>query len=137
MVKKEVKPLDEICPQCGSNLVLRKGRYGTFIACSNYPQCKYIKKETEDTGIPCPKNCGGTIIKRKTRRGKIFYGCSKFPKCDFATWDEPVAKSCPECGRGFVLRKNVIKGEPYLYCSDEKCKYKEFVERKKIWEEKE
>ncbi len=137
LVKKEVKTLEEICPRCGSNLVLRKGRYGAFIACSSYPQCKYIKKETEDTGIPCPKNCGGTIIKRKTRRGKIFYGCSKFPKCDFATWDEPVAKTCPECGRGFVLRKNIIKGEPYLYCSDEKCKYKEFVERKKIWEDKE
>ena len=136
MVKKEVKPLEEICPRCGSNLVLRQGKYGAFIACSNYPQCKYIKKETEDTGIPCPKKCGGTIIKRKTRRGKVFYGCSKFPKCDFATWDEPVKKPCPECSREFVLRKNVIKGEPYLYCSDEQCKYKEFVERKKIWEEK-
>jgi DNA topoisomerase-1 len=136
MVKKDVKPLDELCPHCGSNLVLRKGRYGTFVACSNYPQCKYIKKEVEDTGIPCPKKCGGTIIRRKTRRGKIFFGCSKFPKCNFATWDEPLPQPCPECGREFVLRKNAIKEQPYLYCSDEKCKYKEFVERKKIWEEK-
>jgi len=136
MVKKDVKPLEETCPHCGSNLVLRKGRYGTFVACSNYPQCKYIKKEVEDTGIPCPKKCGGTIIKRKTRRGKIFFGCSKFPKCNFATWDEPLPQPCPECGREFVLRKNAIKEQPYLYCSDEKCKYKEFVERKKIWEEK-
>ncbi len=137
LIKKESKPLDEKCPQCGSQLVMRRGRYGAFIACSNYPHCKYIKKESEDTGIPCPKGCGGTIIKRKTRRGKIFFGCSKFPKCDFATWDEPVPQRCPVCGREFVLRKNVIKGEPYLYCSDEKCTYKEIVEPKKLWEKKE
>jgi len=137
MIKKEATPLEEACPRCGSGLVLRQGRYGTFIACSNYPRCKYIKKESEDTGIACPKRCGGTIVKRKTRRGKIFFGCSKFPKCDFATWDEPVRQPCPRCGREFVLRKNVIKGEPFLYCSDEKCSYKEPVERKKIWENKE
>jgi len=136
LVKKEVTPLEEKCPQCGSQLVLRKGRYGTFVACSNYPQCKYVKTEKKDTGIKCPRDCGGTIVRKKTRRGKIFFGCSSYPKCDFATWDEPIPQPCPECGRKFILRKNLIKGDPYLYCSNEECSYKEMVERKKIWEKK-
>jgi DNA topoisomerase-1 len=125
MVKKEVKPLDEACPDCGAQLVMRRGKYGTFTACSNYPKCKYIKKEQKDTGIACPLECEGTLIRRKTRKGKIFYGCSEFPKCKFAKWDEPVPQSCPECGRHFVLKKNTLKGESYLYCSDEKCSFKE------------
>ncbi len=136
MVKREATPLEETCPQCGSGLVLRQGKYGTFIACSNYPQCTYTKTEKKDTGITCPRNCGGTLVRRKTRKGKIFFGCSLFPKCDFATWDEPLPQPCPECGREFVLRKNVIRGNPYLYCSNEKCNYKETVEREKIWEKK-
>jgi len=137
LLKKESKPLEEKCPQCGSSLVLRSGRYGTFVACSNYPQCKYTKTEKKDMGIPCPEDCGGTIVRKKTRKGKIFYGCSTFPKCRFATWDEPLAKPCPKCGREFILRKNTIRGEPYVYCSDEECDYKETVEREKIWEKKE
>ncbi len=136
MVKKEATPLEETCPDCGSGLVLRRGKYGTFIACSNYPQCTYTKTERKDTGIKCPRNCGGTLIRKKTRKGKIFFGCSQYPKCDYATWDEPISQSCPECGRKFVLRKNVIKGDPFLYCSNEECNYKEIVEREKIWEKK-
>jgi DNA topoisomerase-1 len=136
MVKKEAKPLDETCPECGSGLVQRWGKYGAFIACSNYPQCTYTKTERKDTGIKCPKDCGGTLIRKKTRKGKIFFGCSQYPKCDFATWDEPISQPCPECGRVFVLRKNLVKGDPFLYCSNEKCSYKEIVEREKIWEKK-
>jgi DNA topoisomerase-1 len=136
MVKKEVTPLEETCPDCESALVVRRGRYGTFIACSNYPQCTYTKTERKDTGIICPRNCGGTLIRKRTRKGKIFFGCSQYPKCDYATWDEPIAQPCPECGRKFVIRKNVIKGDPFLYCSNEECKYKEIVEREKIWEKK-
>jgi DNA topoisomerase-1 len=136
LVKKEVTPLDEECPECGSQLVIRSGRYGNFVACSNYPKCKYVKSEKKDTGIRCPKECGGTIVRKKTRKGRIFHGCSKYPDCDFATWDEPLPKPCPECGREFVLRKNLIKGEPFLHCSNEECEYKETVEREKIWEKK-
>lgn len=128
LVKKEAKLLEENCPECGSQLVLRRGKYGTFVACSNYPQCKFIKKEKKDTGILCPLGCGGTLVRRKTRKGRVFYGCSTFPKCQFATWDEPVPQPCPECGRAFVLKKNLFKGKPYLYCSDEKCPYKETIE---------
>jgi len=127
LIKKEVKPLDETCPDCGSQLVMRRGKYGAFAACSDYPKCKYIKKEKKDTGIPCPLECEGTLIRRKTRKGKIFYGCSEFPKCKFATWDEPLSQPCPECGRHFVLKKNTLKGKPYLYCSDEKCSFKETI----------
>ena len=137
MFKKEVKPLEEICPKCGSRMVVRLGKYGTFVACSNYPKCKYIKKEKKDTGIPCALNCGGMIVRRKTRKGKIFYGCSNFPKCKFATWDEPISQPCPQCGREFVLRKNAIKGESYLYCSNAECSYKETLEPEKIWERRE
>ena len=134
LVKKETKPLDEKCPHCGAPLVIKFGKYGSFIACSDYPKCKYIHKEKKDTGIVCPNDCGGTLVQRKTRRGKLFYGCSRFPKCRFATWDEPVARPCPLCGRKFVLKKNVLKGDPYLYCQDEKCAFKEIVPREKLWE---
>ncbi len=136
IVKKEVKPLEETCPQCGSQLVLRHGKYGPFIACSNYPKCTYIKKERKDTGIPCPNGCGGTILRKKTRKGKIFFGCSQFPKCDFATWDEPINQACPKCDRKFLLKHNAIKGKPYIHCSNEECSYKKILEEKKIWESK-
>jgi DNA topoisomerase-1 len=131
--KKEAKPVDEKCPKCGSQMVLRRGKYGPFVACSNYPSCKYIKKEKKDTGISCPE-CDGMIVQKKTRKGKLFFGCSNFPKCKFASWDEPVKKPCPECNRGFVLRKNTMKQDAYLYCSDKNCGYKETVKAKQIWE---
>jgi DNA topoisomerase-1 len=124
IVKKETVPLDEKCPTCGAQLVQRRGRYGVFVACSNYPTCKYVKKVQEDTGIACPKACGGTILKRKTRRGKIFYGCSRFPKCRFATWDEPQARPCPKCGKPFLLQKVSKKEGTFVYCWDEKCGYR-------------
>jgi len=121
LVKKETKTIEAKCPRCGSPLVYRRGRYGTFIACSNYPHCKYIHKENSDTGLPCPLGCGGTIIRRKTRRGKYFYGCSHYPKCRFATWDEIVNEPCPKCGATFLLKKAPKKGQPHLYC--QKCDY--------------
>ena len=122
--KKEPQVLEEPCPDCGSALVVRQGRYGPFTACSNYPKCTYIKTEKKDTGIACPE-CKGTLIRRKTRKGKIFYGCSTFPKCKFATWDEPVSQPCPKCGRPFLLRKSPKNGSPYLYCSNKDCGYRD------------
>ncbi len=129
LVKKETKTLDEKCPECGSPLVLKRGRYGAFVACSSYPKCKYIKKERQDTGIPCPLECGGTLLRRKTKRGKFFYGCSAYPKCKFASWDEPVVRACPQCGQKVVFRKSLLRGEPYLYCKNEKCTFKEKLPR--------
>ncbi|MDD8026551.1 MAG: type I DNA topoisomerase [Acidobacteriota bacterium] len=128
MVKKEVIVLEEKCPECGSNLVQRRGRYGLFTACSNYPTCKYIKKKkAEDTGLACPTDCGGTILKRETKRGRFFFGCSRFPKCRYATWDEPVKQPCPKCGKPFILRHSTKKDGTYLHCQDEACDWREDV----------
>jgi DNA topoisomerase-1 len=136
LVKRESKLLDEKCPKCGSNLVQKFGKFGPFVACSNYPKCKYIKKDSVETGIGCPvAACGGKIVRRKTRRGKIFYGCSNYPKCTFATWDEPVNKPCPACGQKFLLKKRVMRGAPYLHCSNETCAFKETLPEEKIWEQ--
>jgi DNA topoisomerase-1 len=125
--KAETKSLEETCPQCGAQLVQKKGRYGFFVACSNYPQCRYIKSqkaEKIDTGLACPWGCGGTIVQRKTKRGKVFYGCSKFPRCRFATWDEPVNRPCPRCAKPILFRKSGKSGQ-VLYCLDEKCGFRQ------------
>ncbi len=116
MEKKAPVETGEICPECGNPLVIRKGRYGEFTACSNYPECKYIKKEPKEVKeiMDCP-NCDGKIIERKTRKGKIFYGCSNYPKCKFASWDMPINEKCPECGKILVEKKDKIK------CSE--CSY--------------
>jgi DNA topoisomerase I len=110
MEKEAPKTTGEKCPECGGDLVIRKGKYGEFIACSNYPTCKYIKKEERKIIeiMDCPK-CDGKIIEKKTRRGKVFYGCSNYPKCNFATWDKPTGEACPKCGAPLVEKGKKIK----------------------------
>lgn len=112
MEKKPAEETGELCPNCNSPLVIKQSRYGKFIACSNYPECKYIKNEKEEKQevaiIPCPK-CDGNIIERKTKRGKIFYGCSNYPKCDFASWDKPIPDKCPNCNGTLTEKKDKIK----------------------------
>jgi len=110
MEKKEPVPTGEDCPECGNPLVIRKGRYGEFTACSNYPECKYIKKQEREEKIimDCPK-CDGKIIEKKTRKGKVFYGCNHYPKCKFASWDLPVEGKCPECGEYLISKNNKVK----------------------------
>ncbi len=116
--------LEEHCPVCDSQMSIRQGPYGEFTACSTYPECKYIKRET--TGVPCSKaGCKGEIIVKKSRRGKVFYGCSEYPKCDAVFWDKPVAEPCPQCNKPFLLEKyNAKKDETVKYCSEESCDYK-------------
>lgn len=117
MEKKAAEETGELCPNCGSPLVIKKSKYGEFVACSNYPDCKYIKqpeKAKPKEIMPCPK-CGGTIIEKKSRKGKVFYGCNNYPKCDFATWDEPINENCPDCGSILTKKGKKIK------CS--KCEY--------------
>jgi len=130
--KKESKPLDEKCPQCGSQLEQKFGRFGPFVACSDYPKCKYIKKEVVETGMACPLGCGGKVLRRKTKRGKLFFGCSRYPKCTFASWDELIDRTCPQCGAKVLYRKNLLRGEPYVYCKNEKCAFKEAAPREKL-----
>ncbi len=109
MEKKEAEKTGEICPECGSDLVIRNGRFGAFTACSNYPTCKYIKKEEKETIelADCPK-CEGKIIEKRTRKGKNFYGCSNYPKCDFASWYKPTGEKCPQCESLLVEKKDKI-----------------------------
>lgn len=109
MEKEAPKETGETCPECGNPLVVRKGKYGEFTACSNYPECKYIKKEEKKiTEIcDCPK-CGGKIIEKLTKKKKIFYGCSNFPKCNYALWDKPNGSICDKCGGLLVEKKDKI-----------------------------
>lgn len=108
--KKEAEKTGELCPECGSDLVIRKSRYGEFTACSNYPKCKYIKTEEKKiTEIcDCP-NCNGKIVEKKSKRGKVFYGCNNYPKCKTAYWDKPTGELCPECKNMLTEKKNTIK----------------------------
>ncbi len=117
MEKKAPEETGEICPECGAPLVIRKGKYGEFTACSNYPECKYIKREEKKQVevVKCP-NCDGMLVERKTKKGKIFYGCNNFPKCKTAFWDRPLEETCPECGSILLESKDGIK------CSN--CEYK-------------
>ncbi len=110
MEKKEPEKTGETCPECGGELIIRKGKYGSFSACANYPKCKYIKKEIRENKeiMPCPK-CDGKIIEKKTRKGKIFYGCSNYPKCDFASWDQPIEEKCPTCTGTLTIKNDKIK----------------------------
>ena len=94
--------LEEKCPTCGKHFVKRHGRYGEFICCVDYPKCKTVKKEI--LGVPCPK-CGGDLSPRKTRFGKVFYGCTNYPKCEFTAWDKPVPRSCPACKGKYMVEK--------------------------------
>lgn len=110
MEKKAPSETGEICPECGSPLVIRKGKYGEFVACSNYPECKYVKKEVKEVKeiTKCPK-CGGMIVEKTSKKGKVFYGCNNYPKCKTATWDIPTGEVCPKCGELLVNHNNTIK----------------------------
>ena len=107
MEKKAPVSTGEVCPECGGDLVVRKGKYGEFVACSNYPTCKYIKKEKKEVTevCKCPKCDKGMIVERKTKKGKIFYGCNNYPKCNYALWYKPTGEICPKCGE-LIVDKN-------------------------------
>ncbi len=130
--KKPDVALDETCPQCGqAKLMLKEGRFGEFISCGNYPKCKYIKPKT--VGVTCPKpGCGGELIERRSKRGKVFYGCLKYPACDFVVWNKPVPEACPQCGAPFLLEKSTKREGLIRYCNEESCDYKVPVEAEKV-----
>ncbi|HZE63844.1 MAG TPA: type I DNA topoisomerase [Pyrinomonadaceae bacterium] len=116
-------PLDEKCPLDGAQLVRRFGRFGEFISCSNYPKCKYIKQEL--TGVKCSRpGCKGDLVVKKSKRGKVFYGCSAYPDCDRVYWDKPVLETCPKCNAPFLLEKTTKKQGTFRYCTNTECGYR-------------
>ena len=117
--------LDEKCPNCGRNLVIKQGRFGEFTACTGYPECKYV--QLKKTGVLCPKD-GGDIVERKSRRGKVFYGCANYPKCDFTVWNKPVAEPCPKCGWTFLTEKITKRHGRQFICANEDCDFSKSVE---------
>ena len=115
-------PLDEKCPVDDAQLVRRFGRYGEFISCSNYPKCKYIKQES--TGVHCARpGCKGELVVKKSKRGKVFYGCAMYPNCDRVYWDKPVLEACPKCNAPFLLEKTTKKQGTFRHCANEECGY--------------
>ena len=119
--KKSDVPLDEKCPQCGNNLVLKNGRFGEFTACSTYPTCKYVKQKT--IGVPCPNCSEGEVVERRSKRGKTFYGCNRYPECTFVAWGKPIQEKCPDCGSSYLIEK-WLKAGPVAQCPNGECKFK-------------
>ncbi|MBR1886542.1 MAG: type I DNA topoisomerase [Schwartzia sp.] len=119
-VELPVEESDVVCELCGRKMVVKQGRYGKFLACPGFPECRNTKPFLKDTGAFCPR-CGGSIVERRTRRGRIFYGCKNYPECDFVTWDTPETEPCKTCG-SLVLRHHFKNGRMLRYCVNDDCK---------------
>ena len=124
-LQSEPEESDVVCEKCGRKMIIKTGRYGKFLACPGYPECKNVKSIEIKTGVPCPK-CGGDIIERKTRRGRTFYGCNNYPKCDFITNDRPLKDKCPKCGKNLFEKLGKKKK---IYCITENCGYEKIEEK--------
>jgi DNA topoisomerase-1 len=122
VVEDEVS--DEVCEVCGRHLVVKHGRYGKFLACPGFPQCRFTKPILEDTGAKCPRCGEGNIVARRSKKGRKFYGCSNYPECDFVLWNKPIAKHCPQC-ESLLVEKGSRKGV-YYQCINKECGYKEY-----------
>jgi DNA topoisomerase-1 len=122
---ERLQPLDEPCPECTKPLAWRRGRFGPFIACSDYPNCKYIKKkEAKEIGLTCPECGQGQVVERKGRWGRSFYGCKRYPECKFTAYNRPLGEPCPDCGRSYLLEKETKKEGKVIFCGNEACHYK-------------
>ena len=126
-IKDEVT--DEICEVCGKPMVIKSGRFGKFLACSGYPDCKNTKNIAIKTGVNCPK-CGGNVVELKSKRGFPFLGCDNYPECTFMTWDKVTKKECPDCGSTLFRHYNRETGEAHFVCYKEGCGYKEFISKR-------
>ena len=120
---------DVPCDKCGRMMVIKRGRYGKFLACPGYPECKNAKPIVEEIKAPCPK-CGRKVLAKRSKKGKRFYGCSGYPDCDFVSWNEPVEKKCPKCN-SYMVKKYSKKSGDYIECSNSECKYKEEIKSDK------
>ncbi len=112
---------DEICPQCGKPIAIKQGRYGRFKACTGFPDCTYTKPIVKEIGVACPR-CQSPMVERVSKRGKVFYGCSSFPNCNYATWDKPTGATCPTCNKELLVEKTTKKGTT-VRCNDKLCEY--------------
>lgn len=112
---------DVICEKCGRNMIVKHGRFGKFLACPGYPECKNTKAIVDELNVKCPK-CDGIILRRKSKRGRVFYGCNNYPACDFVSWDEPVEEKCPKCNEMMVIKKT--KKEKSINCTNKSCGFK-------------
>ncbi len=121
-VKEEDVPTDEKCPECSAPMVMKRGRFGRFLACTRYPECKGTKPVS--IGVTCPKACGGYVSEKRSRRGRTFYGCSSYPKCDFVSWDRPRNEACPTCGSAYLLDKFSKSTGPFVACPNKECDYR-------------
>jgi DNA topoisomerase-1 len=122
---EQLQPIDEACPDCGKPLMWRRGRFGPFIACSDYPNCKYIKKkEAKEIGLACPECGQGQVVERKGRWGRSFFGCKRYPECKFTAYHRPIGEPCPDCGRPYLLEKETKKEGKVIFCGNEACHYK-------------
>ncbi|MEG1255199.1 type I DNA topoisomerase [Clostridium sp.] len=124
----EDKVSDIPCDKCGKLMVIKQGRFGDFLACPGYPECKNTKTMARELEVPCPK-CGGKILEKRSKKGKLFYGCGNYPQCDFVSWHEPTEEKCPDCGSLMAKRYSKAKGD-YLECINAECKYKGIVNSK-------
>jgi DNA topoisomerase-1 len=120
--KEEVVPVDEKCPECGAAMVMKRGRFGRFLACTRYPECKGTRPVS--IGVSCPKGCGGYISEKRSRRGRTFFGCSSYPKCDFVAWDRPRNEACPTCGSAYLLDKYSKRTGAFVACPNKECGYR-------------
>ena len=123
--KKADVALEEKCPACDSNMVQKFGRFGEFVACSNYPTCKHVKQKT--IGVKCPQCSEGDISERRSKKGKTFFGCTRYPECDFVAWAKPVDEKCPDCSSPYMVEK-FLKAGPVLQCPNGECKFKRVLE---------
>lgn len=124
----EDKVSDIPCDKCGRLMVIKQGRFGEFLACPGYPECKNTKTMARELDVKCPK-CGGNVLEKRSKKGKTFYGCGNYPQCDFVSWHEPTEKKCPQCGSVMAKRYSKAKGD-YLECINSECKYKELTDNK-------
>ncbi|MFH1102976.1 MAG: type I DNA topoisomerase [Pseudomonadota bacterium] len=137
--KGKVRPIEsssvsaskEICEKCGRSMVTKQGKYGVFLACSGYPDCKNTRSMNsngpdKETGVNCPmEGCTGRLIKKTSKKGKVFYGCNRYPDCSFALWERPVQRECPKCGAGFLIEKSTKKEGTFFSCNTKGCQHKE------------
>lgn len=118
------KETDEVCDKCGAKMVVKEGRYGPFLACSAYPSCRNTKPINVRIGMKCPKCKEGEVVEKRTKKGRVFYGCDRYPDCDFVSWQKPVPETCPRCGSPYLLEKTTRKEGTVHFCPNKECGFK-------------